>query len=423
MLEQHYRPPTSDLCRDTLAVILAGGSGKRLGELTRWHAKPALPFGGHYRNIDFALSNCVNSGVRRIGVLTQYKAHSLIKHVQEGWHFLRPEIGEFIEVWPAQQRTGTSWYAGTADAVQQNIDIIEEHAPAYILLLAGDHVYRMDYLPMLETHRESGAAVTVGSIEVPVRTATQFGVLAVDSGGNIAEFVEKPSEPRTLPGQPGTALASMGIYVFDRDYLVAALRDDARQCESSHDFGHDLMPRLVADGRAVAYPFSDPQTGTPAYWRDVGTVDCYWQANMDLLGVAPQLDLRDPSWPIWTQQEQVSPSQFCAAGQARDSIVANGCRVAGSVEHSILFTGADIGAGAVIEDSLILPGASIGRGCPIRKAIIDSRCTVGPGTSIGVDPGNDRQRYHVSSGGVTLVTHDMLKSSRPTGRVGGRLVA
>jgi glucose-1-phosphate adenylyltransferase len=406
--------------QQTLALVLAGGSGTRLGPLTRWHAKPALPFGGQYRNIDFPLSNCVNSGIRRMALLTQYKSHSLIQHVQQGWNILRPEIGEFIELWPAQQRRGDGWYAGTADAVFQNLDLIETHDPRLVLVLAGDHIYKMDYRPMLDAHVASGAQVTVGCVQAPLEEARAFGVMSVDAQRRILRFDEKPVRPRPLPDRPDHALASMGIYVFDRDALLSRLAEDARNERSSHDFGHDVMPAMIGGRHALAFAFDD-DSGEKSYWRDVGTVDSYWQANMDLLADRPALDLHDPRWPIRTCQPQCAPPRFVSEGYARRSVVSAGCVVAGAVEQSVLSTGSRLGAGSVVARSVILPGARVGRHCRIERAVIDSGCVVPDGTVIGAQAaGSDR--HFVSAQGVTLVTAESLVRSG-AGTAGDRRVA
>lgn len=393
-----------------LALVLAGGSGTRLGELTRWHAKPALPFGGQYRNIDFPLSNCVNSGIRRISLLTQYKSHSLIQHVQRGWNFLRPEIGEFIELWPAQQRRGAGWYAGTADAVFQNIDLIDAYEPAQVLVLAGDHVYKMDYRAMLEAHRQSRAEVTVGCVDVPVEEASSFGVMSVDSRGRVMGFDEKPAQPRPLPGDPGRALASMGIYVFTRRALLERLSADALDPASSHDFGRDVLPGMIAGGaRVFAHAFRDPRSGRQAYWRDVGTVDSYWQANMELLVEQPGLDLHDGSWPIRTHQPQCPPPRFVGEGFARRSIVAGGCGIAGSVEYCVLSMSCRVGGGSRLTEAVVLPNVTIGRECRIHRAIIDSGCVIPDGTVIVGDRAGDAAGCAVSPKGVTVITADMME--------------
>jgi glucose-1-phosphate adenylyltransferase len=400
----HHFGQRKDLGKNTLAVVMAGGSGTRLGELTRWHAKPALPFGGQYRNIDFPLSNCVNSGIRRIGVLTQYKAHSLIQHVQQGWSFLRPEFGEFVELWPAQQRKGQRWYDGTADAVYQNIDLIMEHAPAHVLVLAGDHVYKMDYRPLIEAHAASGADVTVGCVEVPLSEARSFGVMGVDGAGWVREFAEKPERPKALPARPDVALGSMGIYVFDREFLFEALINDAGCSSSAHDFGRSLLPAMVRDQSVWAYAFAADPHGRPAYWRDVGTLDSYWQANMDLLDDSPALDLHDDEWPIWSYQAPRPSARFVRDGSARKSIVSAGSLVEGSVNRSVLFAGCSVGRGSVVEGSVILPGARVGRHCRLKNAIVDSGCAIPDDTVIGQDSVDDAVAYDVSAGGVVLVT-------------------
>ena len=406
------RPTGDELSEQTLAMVMAGGAGTRLGELTRWHAKPALPFAGQYRNIDFPLSNCVNSGIRHIALLTQYKAHSLIQHVHQGWNFLRPEVGEFIEIWPAQQRCGQSWYAGTADAVHQNIDLIEELGPRHVLVLAGDHVYRMDYHAMLEAHVASGAAITVGCVEVPVESATAFGVMAVDTAGWVERFDEKPALPSPTPQNADVVLASMGIYVFDRTLLAHCLRIDAANPRSSHDFGHDVLPWAVDHLAVAAYAFRDPSTGRQAYWRDVGTVDSYWEANMELLTESPELDLYDRRWPLWTRQPHCPPPRFVGDGVARRSIVSVGCSIAGRLEESLLAPNCRVAAGARVVSSVVLSGAEIGRNCRLRRAIIDTGSCVPDGTVIGEDPVRDRELYSVSPGGVVVVTADMLEGAR-----------
>ena len=404
----------SRLTRDTLALILAGGRGSRLQQLTDWRAKPAVPFGGKFRIIDFPLSNCINSGIRQVAVLTQYKSHSLIRHIQHGWGFLRAELGEFVEVLPAQQRIETSWYEGTANAVLQNLDIIRQHNPSFVLILAGDHIYKMDYGAMLAAHAESGADVTVGCIEVPLEEASAFGVMAVDANWRITEFAEKPEHPRPVPGNPARALASMGIYVFNTRMLFEELERDRNAAESTHDFGRDIIPSLIRRYKAFAYPFRDPQTGAQAYWRDVGTVDSFWQANMELIGVTPELNLYDHDWPIWTYQEQAPPAKFVfddegRRGSAVDSMVAGGCIVSGSsVRRSLLFSNVRVHSFCTIADSVIFPDVDIGRRSRIRRAVIDKRCVIPPGTVIGHDPAEDARRFHVSPKGVVLVTPEML---------------
>ena len=404
----------SRLTRDTLALVLAGGRGSRLKQLTDWRAKPAVPFGGKFRIIDFPLSNCINSGIRRIAVLTQYKSHSLLRHLQHGWSFLRAELGEFVELLPAQQRIETSWYEGTANAVLQNFDIIRQHDPAWVLILAGDHVYKMDYGTMLAAHVESGADVTVGCIEVPLAEASAFGVMAVDDEMRITEFAEKPEHPKPMPARPGVALASMGIYVFSRQALFEELQRDNADTASSHDFGKDVIPAMLGRLRIHAFPFRDPQRGEQAYWRDVGTVDSFWEANMELIGITPDLDLYDRSWPIWTWQEQAPPAKFVfddegRRGMAVDSMVSGGCIISGAqVFRSLLFSNVHLHSYSRIEDSLVFPLVDVGRNCRIRRAIIDKRCVIPPGTVIGYDPAEDARRFHVSPKGVVLVTRDML---------------
>jgi glucose-1-phosphate adenylyltransferase len=403
MSASYRRPRLQDPGKRTLAVIMAGGNGTRLGDLTRWDCKPALPFGGQYRNIDFPLSNCLNSGVRQIGVLTQYKAHSLIQHVAQGWNFLRPELGEFVELWPAQQRKGQRWYDGTADAVYQNLELIMERVPAHVLVLAGDHIYKMDYRPMIEAHAASRADVTVGCVEVPVAEAGAFGVMGVDANGWVEEFKEKPENPKAVPGRPNIALGSMGIYVFNRDFLFEALKNDAGDPSSSHDFGRNLLPSMVRRYRVLAYPFRS-ETGSQGYWRDVGTIDSYWQANMDLLEDHAELDLYDERWPILTHQPPRAPTRVMGAGSTRRSIVAAGGVIAGRVERSVLFPECEIGHGSSVEGSLVLPAASIGRNCRLHNVIVDSGCEIPDGTVIGENPSEDATRYGVSAGGVVLVT-------------------
>lgn len=410
----------SRLTRESLALILAGGRGSRLKHLTLWRAKPATPFGGKYRIIDFPLSNCINSGIRRVCVLTQYKAHSLIQHIQRGWGFLRGEFGEFVELLPAQQRIDqSSWYKGTTDAVYQNLDIIRTHAPEYILILAGDHIYKMDYGPMLAQHVESKADVTVGSIEVPRERAREFGVLTVNENNEILRFVEKPQNPETLPGQSDVTLASMGIYVFNTRFLFEQLTEDAGIEDSNHDFGRDLVPRLIGRHRAIAYPFRDVQTKEQSYWRDVGTVDAFWGANMELVGVDPELNLYDEHWPIWTYQDQSPPAKFVfddegRRGMAVDSMIADGCIISGGyVNHSLLFSGVQVHSYVQLRDAVVLPGVDIGRYCRLHKVIIDRACIIPPGTVIGEDPEEDARRFYRTEQGVVLVAREMLGQESP----------
>ncbi len=405
----------SRLTRNTLALVLAGGRGSRLKDLTKWRSKPAVPFGGKFRIIDFPLSNCINSGIRQIGVLTQYKAHSLILHVQRGWGFLRGEFNEFVELIPAQQRIENNWYAGTADAVYQNIDIVQDHDPDYVLILAGDHIYRMDYGTMIAQHVESGADMTIGCIETDLETARALGVMKVNERYQILEFAEKPERPEPIPGRDDTALTSMGIYVFNKDFLFEQLHRDANIQGSSHDFGKDIIPRIIHEYNIVAYPFRDPKTGEQAYWRDVGTVDAFWSTNLELIGVTPDLNLYDQTWPIWTYQEQVPPAKFVfdddgRRGMAVDTMVAGGCIVSGSlVRHSMLFSNVRIHSYNVIEDSVLLPDVVVDRHCRINKAVIDRGCHIPEGTKIGQDLEEDAKYFHVTPGGVVLVTADRLK--------------
>ena len=405
----------SRLTQSTLALILAGGRGSRLQELTKWRSKPAVPFGGKFRIIDFPLSNCINSGIRRIGVLTQYKAHSLILHIQRGWGFLRGEFGEYVELLPAQQRIENSWYAGTADAVHQNIDIFRNHDPDYVLILAGDHVYRMDYGTMIAHHVETGADMTVGCIEVDIETAKSFGVMSVDDNGRVLEFEEKPENPKPIPGEDGTALASMGIYVFNKAFLFEQLIRDAGTPGSYHDFGKDIIPAVIDKYRVMVYPFRDPKSGRQGYWRDVGTIDAFWSTNLELIGVTPELNLYDRTWPIWTYQEQLPPAKFIfddddRRGMAVDSMVSGGRIISGSVvRHSLLFSNVRVNSFCRVEDSVLLPDVDIGRNCRIKKAIIDKRCQVPDGMIIGEDPVEDAKRFTVSPNGVVLVTPGMLK--------------
>ena len=405
----------SRLTRDTLALIMAGGRGSRLQHLTMWRAKPAVPFGGKFRIIDFPLSNCVNSGIRRIGVLTQYKAHSLIVHIQQGWGHLRGEFGEFVELLPAQQRIETSWYAGTADAIYQNIDIIRAHAPSYVLILAGDHIYKMDYGAMLAHHVETQADITVGCIEVPLEKASEFGVMGIDEDTRIRSFVEKPKEPTPIPGHPDTALCSMGIYVFNTKFLYEQLIKDADTASSSHDFGKDLLPSAIKNKyRVYAFPFRDIETGKQAYWRDVGTVDAFWEANLELIGITPELNLYDQVWPIWTYQEQLPPAKFIfdddgRRGAAIDSMVSGGCIISGAtVRHSLLFSNVRVEEYTVVNSSVVLPDVDIGKHCRISNAVIDKGCIIPEGTVIGENSEEDKKRFYVTSKGVVLVTPDML---------------
>lgn len=408
----------SQLTRNTFAIVLAGGRGSRLHQLTDWRSKPAVPFGGKFRIIDFTLSNCVNSGVRRVGVATQYKAQSLIRHLQLGWSFLDGRLGEFIEIMPAQQQVNESqWYRGTADAVFQNLREIRHANPEYVLVLSGDHIYRMDYGRILASHVERSADLTVACIEVPIEDAKGFGVMAVDDENRIVNFEEKPASPRPMPGRSDVALASMGIYVFNARFLFEQLQRDADDPKSSHDFGKDVIPHCVKRYRSFAQSFSDSHVGDidkPPYWRDVGTLDAYWEANMDLVQVTPQLNLYDENWPIWTWQPQSPPAKFVfdddsRRGAAIDSMVSGGCVVSGStLRRTMLFSGVYIHSYSVIEDSIVLPNVRIGRNCILKKCIIDKQCVIPEGTQVGLDPVADRKRFHVTASGITLISRSML---------------
>ncbi|MCX7072028.1 MAG: glucose-1-phosphate adenylyltransferase [Gammaproteobacteria bacterium] len=403
--------------RETLALVMAGGRGSRLKQLTANTAKPAVPFGGKFRIIDFTLSNCINSGVRRVGVLTQYKSHALIRHLQMGWGFMRGQFGEFVELLPAEQRSeGTSWYIGTADAVYQNIPFIRQHQPAHVLILAGDHIYKMDYGPMIAQHVANNAKVTVGCLEVPLGDATEFGVMTVDAGNRVVAFDEKPLQPKPMPGKTDVALASMGIYVFDARFLLDTLSKDAGVSESSHDFGHDIIPRAIAESEVFAYPFRDLyDSSKQGYWRDVGTVDAFWKANLELTDVLPELNLYDTQWPIWTHAVQLPPAKFIldkpdARGYAIDSMVSAGCIIAGAeVRNSVLFNNTRVETGSSIAQSVVLPGVTIGRNCRINKAVIDEGCVIPDGTEIGEGTAGNASWYHVTKSGVTLVTPEMLE--------------
>jgi glucose-1-phosphate adenylyltransferase len=405
----------NDLQRSTLAIVLAGGRGTRLGPLTDKRVKPAVHFGGKYRIIDFSLSNCLNSGIRRIAVVTQYKAHSLLRHLQRGWGFLRGEFGEFIDMWPAQQRVdGAHWYRGTADAVYQNLDIIHSIHPKFVIVLAGDHVYKMDYTRMLLDHVEMQADCTVGCIEVPRREARAFGVMAVDERRNVTGFVEKPADPPAVPGKPDTALASMGIYVFSADYLYALLQENIANIRSELDFGKDIIPLVVSQSRAVAHPFqmscvsSDPNV--PPYWRDVGTIDAYWAANLDLASTVPTLDLYDRNWPIWTNQEQLPPAKFVRdlngqQGVATNLLVCGGCVISGSqISRSVLSSSVCVESFCNLSEAVLLPQVTVKRSCRLQRVVIDRGCTIPEGMVIGEDPVADAARFYRTDDGVVLVT-------------------
>jgi len=407
------------LVRRTVALVLAGGRGSRLKQLTGKRAKPAVYFGGKFRIVDFALSNCVNSGIRRIGVVTQYKSHSLLRHIQRGWSFLRSELNESVDLLPAQQRVDEEhWYRGTADAVFQNIDIIQSSHPDYIVVLAGDHVYKMDYSLMLEDHVAHGVACTVGCIEVPRAEASAFGVMAIDDARKITSFLEKPADPPPMPGKEQVSLASMGIYVFDAEYLYKVLEDDLANPASSHDFGKDVIPRIVAEGRALAHPFGmscivNPN-GAPPYWRDVGTIDAFWAANLDLASIDPELDIYDTEWPIWTHQRQLPPAKFIpnhdgSHGVAVNTIVSGGCIVSGShITSAVFFSNVRVHSNCSIDQAVVLPGVTIARNCRLRKVVLDRGCRLPEGLVVGEDAQADAARFECTEGGVVLITREML---------------
>ena len=408
------------LARDAMAFVLAGGRGSRLMELTDRRAKPAVFFGGKTRIIDFALSNALNSGIRRVGVATQYKAHSLIRHLSRGWNFLRPERNESFDILPASQLVSDdAWYRGTADAVFQNIDIVDGYNTRYMVVLAGDHIYKMDYELMIQQHVDTGADVTVGCLEVPRSEASGFGVMQVDENARIQAFVEKPADPPAMPGKPDMALASMGIYVFDTAFLFDLLRRDAADADSSHDFGKDLIPHIVTHGKAVAHRFADSCVRSSheaePYWRDVGTVDAYWEANIDLTAPIPHLDLYDTAWPIWTYSELAAPAKFVhdepgRRGMAISSLVSGGCIVSGSELHrSLLFTGVRTNSYARIDEAVILPHASVGRGARLRKVIVDRNVGIPENLVVGEDPVLDAQRFRRTENGVCLITQKMIE--------------
>jgi len=408
----------SQLTRSTIAVVMAGGRGQRLMQLTDNRAKPATPFGGKYRIIDFSLSNCVNSGIRQIFILTQYKAQSLIQHVQRGWGYLHGELGEFIDIVPAQQQLGEAWYRGTADAVFQNLDIIDQQHPETVLILAGDHVYKMDYGPLIAFHKESGADITIGGVQVPLAQAHDFGVMSLGADHRVVSFDEKPKEPRPMPGRDGVALASMGIYVINPEFLRETLQRDAADPESRHDFGRNVIPATVANRRVFAYAFEDVETKAQRYWRDVGTVDAYYNANMELIHVSPELNLYDEAWPIWTYQEQVPGAKFILdedrrRGLAINSMVSGGCIISGAlVRESLLYSSVMVDESSELFRSVVLPRVEIGRSCYVENAIIDEGCIIPHGTVIGRNPQFDSQHFHVTDNGIVLVTRAMLAALR-----------
>lgn len=406
------------LPKRAMALILAGGRGSRLKQLTDTRCKPAVYFGGHFRIIDFVLSNCMNSGLRRIGVLTQYKSHSLLRHLQRGWNFLKSEMHEFVDLIPAQQRVDEEvWYRGTADAVYQSLDIIKSNKPEYVVILAGDHIYKMDYARMLADHALSGAGVTVGCIEVDRQEAKAFGVMAIDENKKVTSFVEKPEDPPAMPGKPDRSLASMGIYIFTADYLYRMLDEDIALEGSSHDFGKDIIPKAVGEGQVVAHFFQDScvynSEKAPAYWRDVGTIDAYWEANIDLTATVPELNLYDRSWPIWTYQEQLPPAKFVhneegRRGEAIESSVSAGCILSGSVHNSLLFSNCRVHSYTHINGAVLLPEVQVGRNARLTKVVVDRGCRIPDGLVVGEDPAEDARRFYRSEGGVTLITPTML---------------
>jgi len=405
----------SRLTSGTLAVVMAGGRGERLKDLTAHRCKPATPFGGKFRIVDFVLSNCVNSGIRQISILTQYKAQSLIQHVQQGWSYLRGEFGEFVEVVPAQQQLGECWYRGTADALYQNLELILSHRPKHVLVLAGDHIYKMDYGPMIAYHVEKGGDVTVGVVVLPAAESRSFGVLTATEWNRVTKFTEKPAKPDTLPNRPDSILASMGIYVFNTRLLERLLVEDASDAASQHDFGKNVIPQAIGTRQVFAYPFQDVKTRAQSYWRDVGTIDAYYEANVELVHVAPELNIYDREWPIWTYQVHSPPAKFVLdedgrRGMAINSVVSGGCIISGStVRGSLLFSDVRVDEHSVVEDAVVLPRVEIGKGCHVRRAILDEGCQVPDGMQIGLDRNADAQRFHVTDKGVALVTADMLR--------------
>jgi len=407
-----------DLPKRAVALVLAGGRGTRLKSLTDRRAKPAVYFGGKFRIVDFALSNCLNSGIRRIGVITQYKSHSLLRHVQRGWGFLKSEMNEFVDLLPAQQRTDDeSWYRGTADAVYQNQDILASYGADYIVVLAGDHIYKMNYALMLADHVAKGRECTVGCIAVPRHEATAFGVMHVDTNHMIIDFVEKPADPPPMPNDPNRALASMGIYIFNARFLYKELERDINDPNSSHDFGKDIIPRAVRNAQAAAHPFELSAVGTrhneEPYWRDVGTIDAYWDANIDLTATDPKLNLYDTRWPIWTYQAQLPPAKFVhdqpeRRGMAIESVVSGGCIVSGAVHRSVLFSSVRVHSHSNVNWSVLLPGVQVGRRARLNRVVVDRGCFVPDDIVIGEDAEQDAKRFYRSENGITLVTREML---------------
>ena len=408
-----------DLPRHAVALVLAGGRGSRLKNLTDSRAKPAVYFGGKFRIVDFALSNCMNSGIRRIGVITQYKSHSLLRHLQRGWAFLKSEMNEFVDLLPAQQRVDEeSWYRGTADAVYQNQDILAAYRADYVVVLAGDHIYKQNYALMLADHVAQGRECTVGCIEVDQKEATAFGVMAIDAKRLILDFVEKPADPPTIPGKPGRSLASMGIYIFNARFLYRELERDMADPHSSHDFGKDIIPKLVKQGQAVAHPFEfscvGARIGEAPYWRDVGTIDAYWDANIDLTATDPLLNLYDTNWPIWTYQPQLPPAKFVhnqddRRGVAVESLVSGGCIISGAVFRSVLFSSVRVHSYSAVNWSVLLPGVQVGRHARLTRVVVDRDCVVPDGMVIGEDAAADAEHFYRTESGITLVTREMLR--------------
>ena len=413
---------------DALVILLAGGAGERLYPLTRDRAKPAVFFGGPYRIIDFTLSNCINSGLRRIFIATQYKSLSLNRHIRMGWTIVSEEMGEFVEILPPQKRVSEHWYQGTADAVFQNLYSIVQENAQHVIVLSGDHVYKMDYAKMLRFHKERGAAVTLAAIEIPIQEAYRFGVLSVDEQDKVTGFIEKSKDAPTIQGSPDLALGSMGIYIFDTDVLLKALEADAVK-PSSHDFGKDIIPALITELPTFAYRFYDENKKASKYWRDIGTLDAFFDANMDLCGVDPEFNLYDPEWPMRTYQPQAPPAKFVFAeksrrGEALDSIISPGCIISGSrVEGSVLCPNVRVHSYGVIEQSMLMPGVRVGRHARIRRAIIDRDVLIPRGAVIGFNSEEDRKRHTVTDLGVVVVTEDDDPLVEPIGTEALRIEA
>jgi len=409
----HFRGSPTDR---TLALVLAGGRGSRLHGLTDWRAKPAVPFGGKYRLIDFALSNCLNSGINRVGVLTQYMSHSLNQHVQQGWRLTAANGNPMVELLPAQQRTAEhSWYSGTADAIYQNLDIIREHKADYVLILAGDHVYKMDYRNMLREHIENNADMTIAATEVATANASQFGVLQAEADGRITDFTEKPEQPSQIPDKPGSSLVSMGIYIFNSETLYDIVSEDHDASETQNDFGKDIVPELIKVKRVMTHRFCNPESGEPAYWRDVGTIEAFWRANLELIGVVPPLNLYDLGWPIRTFPTQSPPAKFVfdsaeRCGQAVNSMICDGCIISGArISNSCLFTNVIVNERSDIDECVVLPDSNIGENCRLLRVVLDRHCEVPSGTVIGYSREEDAKHFHVTDEGITLVTPKMLE--------------